>query len=69
MILGFDPDAPNGELFVDPVLPEWLPELTVLDLRVGKQNFDLRFWLDGKTTRWEVLRGHDKAIKQRTNLC
>jgi glycogen debranching enzyme len=69
MMLGFDPDAPSGRLFVDPVLPEWLPELTVLDLRVGKQNFDLRFWLDGKTTRWEVLRGHDKVIKQRTYLC
>ena len=35
-ILGFMPDAPRGKLHVDPVLPEWLPDLTVLDLHVGQ---------------------------------
>jgi glycogen debranching enzyme len=34
-ILGFVPDAPRGKLHVDPLLPEWLPDLTVLDLRIG----------------------------------
>ena len=34
-MLGFMPDAPRGKLYVDPLLPEWLPDLTMLDLRVG----------------------------------
>ena len=34
-ILGFAPDAPRGKLYVDPSLPQWLPDLTVLDLRLG----------------------------------
>src|SRR5262249_26048019 len=33
----------GGKLCVDPLLPEWLPDLTVSDLRVGKQQFDI-FW-------------------------
>ena len=32
-MLGFMPDAPRGKLYVDPELPRWLPDLTVLDLR------------------------------------
>ena len=34
-ILGFLPDAPRGTLHIDPALPAWLPDLTVIDLRVG----------------------------------
>ena len=63
-ILGFVPDAPRGKLHVDPLLPEWLPDLTVLDLRLGKQRFDIRFWRDGAETRLEVLRGDPKAVER-----
>ena len=43
MIVGFQPDAPAGKLYIDPALPEWLPELTIRDLQVGENVFDLRF--------------------------
>ena len=63
-ILGFRPDAPRGKLYVDPSLPQWLPDLTVLDLRVGKRRFDIRFWRDGGETQFEVLRGDPKAVER-----
>jgi glycogen debranching enzyme len=62
-MLGFRPDAPRGKLHVDPLLPEWLPDLTVLDLRVGKQRFDIRFWRDGGQTHYDVLKGDPKAVE------
>ncbi len=54
-MLGFQPDAPNDS--VDPVLPAWMPDLTVRDLRVGSRTFDIRFALTGGTTSFEVTRG------------
>ena len=54
--------APRGELRVDPLLPRWLPDLTLLDIRLGRQRFDIRFWRDGEETRFEVLRGDPKAV-------
>jgi glycogen debranching enzyme len=33
-MLGFQPDAPNKLLYVDPHLPTWMPDLTVRDLRL-----------------------------------
>src|SRR3954454_4977007 len=47
-ILGIYLDAPRGRIFVDPVLPSWLPDITLLDLRLGHRSFDVRFWLDGE---------------------
>ena len=63
-ILGFVPDAPRGKLHVDPLLPEWLPDLTVLDLRVGGHCFDIRFWREGHKTQFEVLQGDPNAIER-----
>src|SRR5262249_30147392 len=54
-LLGLDADAHQSTLSVDPVLPRWLPEITLHKLRVGKARIDLRFWRDGETTRHEVL--------------
>jgi glycogen debranching enzyme len=65
-ILGFQPDAPHERLYLDPALPPWLPDLTVMNLRIAKQSFDLRFWRDGETTRWEVLKGEPDTIAQRS---
>jgi glycogen debranching enzyme len=65
-ILGFVPDAPRGKLYVDPSLPAWLPDLTVLDLRVGGHRFDIRFWRDGPKTQFEVLQGDPTAIERRS---
>lgn len=60
-ILGLKPGAPPGRLGIDPVLPDWLPDLTLLGLRLGGNAFDIRFWREGEETRHEVLRG-DPAV-------
>jgi hypothetical protein len=49
-------------LYVDPQLPQWLPDLTLLDLHLGRQKFDLRFWRDGDETQFEVLKGNPSAV-------
>jgi len=63
-ILGYQPDAPRGKLYLDPVLPQWLPDLTLLDMHIGKQRFDIRFWRDGDQTQFEVLKGNPKAVER-----
>ena len=37
-------------LVVDPVLPDWLPELVFGNLRVGGATVTLRFWRDARRT-------------------
>jgi glycogen debranching enzyme len=64
-MLGFQPDAPNGILGIDPSLPHWLPDLTVRDLRLGEHCFDIRFAREGDRTVHEVLRGNAAAVVQR----
>jgi hypothetical protein len=63
-LLGFLPDAPRNKLYVDPFLPNWLPDLTVQDLRVGKHKLDLRFWRDGEETAFEVIKGDPKLVER-----
>ena len=41
-MMGLMPFAPCNALFVDPHLPEWLPELTVRNVRVGASRVALR---------------------------
>jgi len=65
-MLGFHPDAPHGRLYVDPCLPNWMPDLELTDLRVGKAVLDLRLWRDGEATRWEVTRGPAEMVEQRS---
>jgi glycogen debranching enzyme len=54
-ILGLDPDAQKKQLTVDPILPKWLPDVTIHNLKVGKARVDLRFWREGDRTRYDVL--------------
>ena len=61
-MIGFQPDAPNSRLLIDPALPEWLPDLTLRDLRVGKDVFDIRFTRRGDETVFEVLRGDPARV-------
>ena len=64
-ILGLEVDAPGGKLFIDPTLPEWLPDVTLSDLRMGNQLFDIRFIREGEQTRHEVLKGPAEAVIRR----
>ena len=54
-MLGLDADAQHKQLIIDPVLPKWLPDITIRNLRVGKAVVDLRFWREGERTRYDVL--------------
>lgn len=54
-ILGLDTDAHRGVLYVKPVLPEWLPDITLHNLRVGKDSVTIRFWREAGGSRHDVL--------------
>ena len=54
IILGLRADAPHRKLYLQPTLPDWIPELTLQHLRVGACNITIHFWREGKTSRWEV---------------
>jgi glycogen debranching enzyme len=60
-MLGLYPYAPLNALLVDPHLPEWLPEITLRDLRVGEGTATIRFRRkkDGSST-YRVLRKRGK---------
>jgi glycogen debranching enzyme len=54
-LLGLRADAPHGQLYVDPDLPGWLPDVTLRGLAVGSSRIDVRFWRENERTRWDVL--------------
>lgn len=54
-ILGLKADAHKKTLYVNPVLPHWLSEITLHNLRVGANTATLRFWKENSETRYEVL--------------
>ncbi|HEX6096936.1 MAG TPA: glycogen debranching N-terminal domain-containing protein [Thermoanaerobaculia bacterium] len=68
-MLGLYPYAPLKMLVVDPHLPEWLPELTLSDLRVGKARVTIHF-KRGKhgRTAYRILdkRGTLHVVRQAT---
>ena len=64
-MLGFQPDAPNKILYVDPALPDWMPSLTVRDLKLGTASFDIRFYRNDKGTEFNVLKGPAAAVERR----
>jgi glycogen debranching enzyme len=53
-ILGLDADAPNGKLWVNPTLPDWLPHVQLTGLRIGGASLDIRFWRESDGSRFEV---------------
>jgi glycogen debranching enzyme len=65
-MLGIQLDAPNNKLYVDPVLPEWLADITLRDLRLGMHRLDIRFRRDNGITVWDVPRGDAGLVEQRS---
>jgi hypothetical protein len=63
-MLGLKQDAPRGKLYVDPALPDWLPDVTLNDLRLGRERFDIRFWRNDKDTIFKVLKGRPEAVER-----
>lgn len=55
-MLGMLPMAATRTLVVDPILPSWIPELIVRNLRVGDAKVTMRFWREANgAADWEVL--------------
>ncbi len=65
-LLGLVPDAPNSRLYIDPALPDWLPDVRLTNLRVGAQPLDIQFFRHGSQTLWEVLSGPRDIVSERT---
>jgi glycogen debranching enzyme len=65
-MLGLQQDSPQGQLYVDPALPDWMPDVTLTDLRLGRQRFDIKFWRDGKDTVFKVLNGKPDAVQRKS---
>ena len=66
-LLGFQPVAPLETLFVDPVLPTWLPEIVIDGLRLAGATASLRFWRDTSgSSHGEILDKHGtfRLVKQ-----
>jgi glycogen debranching enzyme len=63
-LLGFLPDAPRNKLYIDPLLPAWLPDLTVRDLRIGRHRLEIRFWREDNETAFEVTKGDPKVVER-----
>lgn len=65
-MLGLYPFAASNTLLIDPHLPDWLPELTLRNLHVGKAVISIRFYRKGKNTHFDVLekRGRLHVLRQ-----
>ena len=63
-LLGFLPDAPRNRLYIDPSRPEWLPDLAVYDIRLGRHKLDICLWREGQATAFEVIKGDPKLVER-----
>ncbi|MCX7382361.1 MAG: trehalase family glycosidase [Alphaproteobacteria bacterium] len=60
-LAGFAPDGPGGVLGLDPVLPDWLPDLRLDGLSLGSADFAVDLLRDASTTRM-VQRGGPAGV-------
>lgn len=66
-MLGLLPLAPVETLIIDPILPTWMSEVVVRDLRVGRAKVSIRFWRDEKgNSKWDILhrQGSLRVVRQ-----
>ena len=66
-LLGLQPVAPLGLLFVNSQLPSWMPDLRLEGLRVGAARIDIEFRRDrsGQTSyRVTSREGHLRVMRQ-----
>jgi hypothetical protein len=55
-------DADGSRIYVDPALPDWLPDVTISNLRAGRGAMTLEIRADGasvvqNSTGFEVVQG------------
>lgn len=65
-LLGIRPIAWAHLLLIDPHLPDWLPDITLRNLRVGDALIDLHVWRQGGRTKWksQVRRGSLRVLQR-----
>jgi glycogen debranching enzyme len=64
-ILGMAGDPTSGRLFLDPCLPDWLPNITIRDLTAGSETYAIRFERQGDETNYKVLSGDPNKVERR----
>ncbi|HZX56076.1 MAG TPA: hypothetical protein VFE86_15420, partial [Ilumatobacteraceae bacterium] len=65
LFLGIVPDAPNGRLYLDPWLPDWLDRLEIDQLAIGGTTARIVVVRDGtKTTVEEVDAKHVEVVTE-----
>jgi len=64
-ILGIEQDAPNERLWIDPALPPWLPDITLINVPLGAERFTLHFTRDGDSTSCDVTDGDPARVRRR----
>ena len=63
---GFQPDAPQDMLYLDPDLPGLMPDLFLRETcGWGNRAFDIRFRREGEATGWEFVRGDKRRVTHR----
>jgi hypothetical protein len=66
-LLGIYPYAPLKTLLMDPHLPEWLPEISLHNMRIGSASVSIRFFRQpAGHTDYEILdqRGKLHIVRQ-----
>ncbi len=65
-MLGLYPFAPTNLLLLDPHLPDWLPEIFVHNLHVGKASVSIHFYRKSQRTHFDVIekRGRLHVLRQ-----
>ena len=63
-MLGIELDAPAGVIWVNPVLPAWLPDITLRGLRLGPAQWDVAFRRTAEGTVFEVLAGDPSRVQR-----
>jgi glycogen debranching enzyme len=44
LLLGLQPDVPDGRVYIDPLLPPWCPTLELSNVRLGGERYLIRAW-------------------------
>jgi glycogen debranching enzyme len=67
ILLGLVPDAPRDRCFVEPWLPDWLPELELRGIVIGPATVDIKLSRQNETTTIETsnAKGFDVIREQR----
>lgn len=66
-MLGLEADAPNGTLYLDPTLPDWVPSIHIENMAVGDSRIDLTVRRDaskGDQVEWTCRQGGIQVVQK-----